>query len=141
MGRFTEAVKRMFSRSTTDVASLNNARVPFVDINGDPLGNDSIANLASVLGVYKLIDNYNPSDLNDVVGQAKGITYYFVASNNAPQNLPSEISTSTRFFLEVINSSGLPNAYDIIQRVTNRSSTVTYQRYRTGTSWSAWERL
>ena len=99
------------------------------------------SNLASVLGVYKLDENPNFSDLNDAVGVTQGITYYFFSPSVAPQNLPSEISTTTRFFLEVINSTGKPNSYDIIQRITNRSSNVMYQRYRTGTSWSEWGRL
>ena len=50
MGYFTEAVKRMFSRNTTNAASQSGARVPIVNVNGDPIGNDSLANLASVLG-------------------------------------------------------------------------------------------
>ena len=50
MGLFTEAVKRMFSRNTTNAASQSGARVPIVNVNGDPIGNDSLANFASVLG-------------------------------------------------------------------------------------------
>ena len=68
MGLVTEAIKRMFSRNTTNAASQSGARVPIVNVNGDPIGNDSLANFKSVLGgtIQGTItpDTYDSADQN-----------------------------------------------------------------------------
>ena len=149
---YTYAQDSAASVSKFQIACIADGSIAAREYNNDGWGDWSmtpsylnaypnLSSLASALGVYKLDENPNFSDLNDAVGVTQGITYYFFSPSVAPQNLPSEISTTTRFFLEVINSTGKPNSYDIIQRITNRSSNVMYQRYRTGTSWSEWGRL
>ena len=51
MGYLTNAIKALFTRNTTNAASVSGARIPIVEQNGSPIGNDSMANLAAVLGV------------------------------------------------------------------------------------------
>ena len=80
MGLVTEAIKRMFSRNTTNAASQSGARVPIVNVNGDPIGNDSLANLASVLGVLPL-NNTIPSDSN-ILELSEGIWIKGSSSTN-----------------------------------------------------------
>ena len=76
-----------------------------------------------------------PSDLNTVLGVRKGVTYYLVSGT--PLNLPDGLS-GDRFVLEVLNSSGMSNSFDVIQRITARSSNITYQRSRTNRATDAW---
>ena len=65
MGYLTNAIKALFTRNTTNAASVSGARIPIVEQNGNPIGNDSMANLASVLGVplgftnYGVVENIN----------------------------------------------------------------------------------
>ena len=63
------------------------------------------------------------------------MTYYLV--NNTPLNLPDGLS-GDKFVLEVINSSGMDNSFDVIQRITARSSNITYQRSRINRATDAW---
>ncbi len=82
------------------------------------------------------------SDLNSFYGNG-GNRYEVIFLTSTPQNLPSDISGANRIFLEIIHSSG---GYDVIQRITNRGSNITYQRYGTGVSsgsgtWSAWKAM
>ncbi len=57
MGRLTNAIKALFSKNTTNAASASGARVPIVDVSGDPIGNTSMADLASVLGGMQMVNH------------------------------------------------------------------------------------
>ena len=67
MGYLTNAIKALFTRNTTNAASVSGARVPIVEQNGNPIGNDSMANLAAVLGAVKRGGTLTSSnDLNNI---------------------------------------------------------------------------
>ena len=59
MGYLTNAIKALFTRNTTNAASVSGARIPIVEQNGNPIGNDSMSNLAAVLGVKGKLDIVN----------------------------------------------------------------------------------
>lgn len=50
MGYILDSLKALFTKNTTNAASVSGARVPIMSADGTPIGNDSLANLASVLG-------------------------------------------------------------------------------------------
>ena len=81
------------------------------------------------------------TDMNNMVPSGNGHFCSFFGGTTAPSNLPSAMSPSTRFFIEVFQFS----TYDVIQRVTARNTNVTYQRYGTGNpgsrTWTAWKEL
>lgn len=55
MGYILDSIKALFTKNTTNAASVSGARVPIVSADGTPIGNDSLANLASVLGAISLL--------------------------------------------------------------------------------------
>ena len=77
MSYLEDAFKALFTRNTTNAASVSGARVPFVEQNGAPIGNDSIANFASVLGgvVTPITQN---TDLNNITQ----VGLYYIASGS-----------------------------------------------------------
>lgn len=89
---------------------------------------------------FGFLSNTSITDLNEFLGERGCLTLYLCSPSTPPANLPSEISSADRFFLEVINSGD----YDIVQRVTKRGSSKTYCRYRVGSdsippiAWSTW---
>ena len=50
MGCILDSIKALFTKNTTNAASVSGARVAIMSADGTPIGNDSLANLASVLG-------------------------------------------------------------------------------------------
>lgn len=76
------------------------------------------------------------TDLNNELGTGQRYSIYFAAPSFAPAHLPSEISDSKRFFLEIINNPG-----DVIQRVTVRGTNETYQRVYNNGTFSSWSRI
>ena len=80
------------------------------------------------------------TDLNNLLPAKLGSHIGFYAGSSAPSNLPSAISSSTRFYIELLSV-----GQDIIQRVTSRGSNITYERYGTGDgatkTWTAWKDL
>lgn len=81
----------------------------------------------------------NVTDLNTIhLTLSAGIYYVLFISCNAA-NLPADISSSDRFVLEIGHF-----GFDTFQRVTARSSNITYQRYGSGNTtktWTNWAKL
>lgn len=67
MGYILDSIKALFTKNTTNAASVSGARVPIMSSDGTPIGNDSLANLASVLGVVKLTqEDYRNDDTSPI---------------------------------------------------------------------------
>lgn len=54
MSYILDSIKALFTKNTTNAASQSGARVPIMSADGTPIGVDTMANLASVLGEYIL---------------------------------------------------------------------------------------
>jgi len=99
---------------------------------------------ASVLGAFitkVTATNFGDlTDLNFEAGANNALYWGMCAPSSAPANLPSAMSTTTRFFLVYIYTS-----YDRYQIVIERSSNTPYGRYGTGNpdsvSWTPWKEL
>lgn len=100
MGKLIDAIKAMFTRNTTNAASVAGARIPFVQADGTPIGNDTIANLGSVLGGFKY--NGSCSSYGSSVSEINTIGYYNVDSNLT--GLPSDVQSSGLLFVFPLNS-------------------------------------
>lgn len=72
MGYILDSIKALFTKNTTNAASVSGARVPIMSADGTPIGNDSMANLASVLGVRQDILLQNGQS----VSLSGGIVFY-----------------------------------------------------------------
>lgn len=131
--------------SSTDVTTVT--RLLGCDAGVNSIAPITLANAASLLGETVIandgwgINISTTTDMNNMVPSGNGHFYSFFGGETAPSNLPSAMSSSNRFFIEVFQFS----IYDVIQRVTSRSTNVTYQRYGTGftgsRTWTAWEEL
>lgn len=141
MGKITEAIKALFTRNTTNAASVSGARVPFVQQDGTPIGNDSLANLASVLGgVYMLakvmnfrVNETSTGNLDNLLG---GIIYS--ANPSALDNAPSDIADGPCIFVFL----GLGSALRGVQIGLSCSNGGTMKIYMRGciySGWTAWK--
>lgn len=88
MGYILDSIKALFTKNTTNAASVSGARVPIMSADGTPIGNDSLANLASVLGGFIQSTGMDSLTGGDVDTIRKGIFQIpsVVASNVS--NLP-----------------------------------------------------
>lgn len=110
------------------------SRILATDANHD-LGTITPANLANVLGGVKPIEKII-TDLNDEKGEQYRYMVYMLSGTSAPANMPSAISTSDRAIIEILRINS-----DIIQKITARGSSTTYQRTFGIDTWTAWKEL
>lgn len=80
MGYLTNAIKALFTRNTTNAASVSGARIPIVEQNGNPIGNDSMSNLAAVLGVPPFVRFDDNGDCN-TLATTRGIYFHYLSGN------------------------------------------------------------
>ena len=73
MGYILDSIKALFTKNTTNAASVSGARVPIMSADGTPIGNDSLANLASVLGVV--------AEVKANISGGTGVLFTFSALN------------------------------------------------------------
>ena len=150
-GNYHKILKDSFTEACRNVLAgllVNNdkgttiSQIPAI-ASGD-FGSVTPANLASVLGAFitkVTVSNFGDlTDLNFEAGTGPGLYWSMCAPSSAPANLPSAISTSTRFLLVYLYT-----AYDRYQIVIDRSSNTPYGRYGVGNSgsvsWSLWKEL
>ena len=80
MGTFKDSLKKWFFTNNSSAAS-STARVALLDASGNPIGSDTMANLASVLGVAR--GRFTPSGQGDsyTISTYAGLLYVFDGSN------------------------------------------------------------
>lgn len=123
MGFFKDSLKKWFYTNSSSAAS-SDARIPLLTATGDPKGSDTMANLASVLGVqYKTLSS---SDNLDNLGYG---WYYLGGGETPPDNSP--FGNNEAFSLYCT-----PNGTDRVLQIAIRNNKMKY-RIRWG-SWQSW---
>ena len=134
MGRLTNAIKALFSKNTTNAASASGARVPIVDVSGDPIGNASMADLASVLGGIDPVLIDSTYDMNNI--KTHGRIYCTINADN-PANMPSEENVYNNIIF-VFKQTGRDRNVQIVFSCNNASA---YYRIFNSSIWSDWKRF
>lgn len=94
MSYILDSIKALFTKNTTNAASQSGARVPIMSADGTPIGVDTMAGLASVLGViqYEIGTKTLPNntDLNTIglSRQRKGFDVFDIQCDSTTSNAP-----------------------------------------------------
>lgn len=92
------------------------------------------------LGAYitKVTEVRDVTDLNDLTGVNGQRVLYFCSPSSSPSNLPSSISTSTRFYVDTFSL----QSYYKTQILINVGTTVSvFFRSKATDIWTAWKEL
>lgn len=135
MGRLTNAIKALFSKNTTNAASASGARVPIVDVSGDPIGNTSMADLASVLGAATLFSKTSDNGEVETVDANNINQTCAIRLSSSSENVPNFQYENGSWLVTYCHGSNYR-----IQFAYGRVGD-NFTRYKNGSTWSNWVRL
>lgn len=128
MALFKDLLKKWFYQNSSSAAS-SDARVPLLTATGDPKGSDTMANISSVLGGWKIVDFRNIQDATekdlDRVGENMPQGYGFRLGWANASN--TSLLTNTVGYCIDFNMGA--------QIIFSYNSSVHVFRYRNGTIW------
>lgn len=135
MGYILDSIKALFTKNTTNAASVSGARVPIMSADGTPIGNDSLANLASVLGALT-----QKGTLGVDCDTLYDIGVYNVGSSTAAERFHTPTNYGTLMVMSSTNDASSYIVQVFIERV-NGNFRVFIRTGNRSNGYYAWKKL